>query len=382
MISAFFFTWFAAACIWTVNALRRPVPPHRRFPPFWLPAMLISELAPLYFLLRAAIAAGFLALGAADRPIGVAGIWLFGLSELGLVVLMARTVRAARDTGRSPSLWTLFKVWERLPPGVERAEQIIYWGSFTLDSYARARLVRAPTLIYVHPGSWMRGRPGRQARAMFYRLAKRGWVILDIRYPLSPDATFPEHLVGVKRAIAWAKGEGRRLGIDPGRVVISGGSSGAHLAALAALTGDETGLQPGFEHADVSVVACVPFYGIYDLLIRNPTRYDWPFIATTVMKAPAAEAPDLYRLGSPIDQVHPEAPPFLVVHGEFDSLVLPAESEHFVAVLRAAGVDVEYLEVPGAQHGFDAVASLRTRTVASLCVDWLTAKVPDHSSLS
>ena len=55
LISALFFTWFFAACVWTVNALRRPVPPGRRFPPLWLPGMLISELAPLYFVARVLI---------------------------------------------------------------------------------------------------------------------------------------------------------------------------------------------------------------------------------------------------------------------------------------------------------------------------------------
>ena len=198
--------------------------------------------------------------------------------------------------------------------------------------------------------------------------------MLDIRYPLSPAATFPEHLVGVKRAIAWAKAEGGRLGVDPTRVAVAGGSSGAHLAALAALTSHRADLQPGFEHADVSVVACVAFYGIYDLLIRNPTRYDWPFIARYVMKAERHENPDLYSLGSPIDQVTPSAPPFLLVHGSFDSIVLPAESRYFEEALADAGVDVTYHEVFAAQHGFDAIASLRTRAVAGLCVDWLTSR--------
>lgn len=343
--------------------------------------MLVSELAPIYFVGRSLIAVVFLALGAVSRPIGVAGLWLFLASQVGLVVLMWRGVASARHTGHSPAWWTLFKTWERLPDGVERGVEIPYWDSLTLDSYGRAGLAQAPTLVYVHPGSWMRGRPGRQARVMFHRLAMRGWLVLDIRYPLSPDATFPEHLIGVKRAVAWAKSEGRRLGVDPGRVVISGGSSGAHLAALAALTAGKPGLQPGFEDADVSVAACVVFYGIYDLLIRNPTRFDWPFIANTVMKARATEAPELYELGSPVDQVHSEAPPFLVVHGEYDSVVLSAESEHFVSALRAFGVDVEYLEVPGAQHGFDAIASIRSRAVANRCVEWLTLKVADHSSL-
>lgn len=371
MIAALFFTWFFAASLWTVNALRRPVPPHRRLPPLWLPGMLISELAPLYFVARALIAWGFVALGVLDNPVGQAGLALFVFSEAGLLVLIGRSIRSAHQTGHSPSTLTLFKVYERLPAGVELKSEIHYWEDLTLDLYSKPGLVDAPTLIYVHPGSWMRGRPGRQARALFYRLASRGWVILDIRYPLSPAATFPDHIIGVNRAIAWAKSEGVAFGVDPARVVTSGGSSGAHLAALAALTWDEPGLQPGFEEADTSVVACLPFYGIYDLLVRNPTRYDWPFIARYVMKARVEERPDLYRLGSPIDQVRQDAPPFLVVHGEFDSIVLPSESRHFVEAMREAGATADYHEVHGAQHGFDAIASLRTRAVATLCVEWL-----------
>ena len=380
LISALFFTWFAVACLWTVNALRRPVPPGKRFPPLWLPGMLVSELAPLYFILRIVVAAVFLALGAADLAVGRAGIWLFVASQVGLLVVIARTIRGAQATGHSPPVFSLLKVRESMPDGVSCQPEVPYWGSCTLDIYAHEDADIAPTLIYVHPGSWMRGRPGRQARALFHRLAARGWVILDIRYPLSPAATYPEHLIGVKRAIAWAKSaEGAAVGVDPERVAIAGGSSGAHLAALAALTVGDRDLQPGFEEVDGSVVACVPFYGIYDLLVRNPTRYDWPFIARLVMKTKPEEDPDLYQSGSPIDQVHSDAPPFLVVHGEFDSLVLPLESQHFVAALSDAGVDATYFEVSGAQHGFDAVASLRTRAVANLCADWLTAKVPNRT---
>lgn len=372
LISAIFFTWFFAACVWTVNALRRPVPPNRRFPPLWLPGMIVSELAPMYLVARVLIAIGLIALGALDRPIGRAGLVLFILSEIGALVLIARTIRGAAATGHSPSPVTLFRLTESLPPGVEHLVEVPYWEGFTLDVYARPGVVGAPTLLYLHPGSWMRGRPGRQARALHHRLAAQGWVVIDARYPLSPSATFPDHLVGVKRALAWAKGsEGVALGVDPGRIVVSGASSGAHLAALAALTSRNRALQPGFETADTGVAACLVFYGIYDLFVRNPTRYDWPFVARHVLKAERDLDPDLYTLGSPIDQVHPGAPPFLVIHGEFDSIVLPAESEHFVSALRAAGVPVEYFEVPGAQHGFDAIASLRTRAVAEMCVGWL-----------
>ncbi|HSK06049.1 MAG TPA: alpha/beta hydrolase, partial [Acidimicrobiia bacterium] len=268
-----------------------------------------------------------------------------------------------------------------LPTGVVATGELRYWDELTLDVYALPSARSAPALIYLHPGSWMRGRPGRQALPLLSRLAASGLVVLDIRYPLSPVATFPEHLIGVKRAIAWAKGEGRSLGIDPTKVAIAGASSGAHLAALAALTWDHPDLQPGFEESDTSLIACAPHYGIYDLLVRNPTRYDWPFVARHVMKAQPTQAPDLYRLGSPLDLVRPDAPPFLVVHGSHDSVVLAEESRVFVTALRRAGAEVDFHEVRGGQHGFDAIASLRTRSVGRLVADFLIAAAnPDTGS--
>lgn len=371
MPSIIFVIWFGAAFVWTVNALRRPVQPGKGIPPPWLPAMLVSELAPWLLLVRVLVVVSFISMGVLEALAGQVGLALFILSELGLLILIGRTLASARATGHNPSAWSLFRIWDRLPEGVTVIPEVHYWDGLTLDIYRRPESTGAPALIYVHPGSWMRGRPGRQARAMFHLLAASGWVVLDIRYPLSPAATFPEHLIGVKRAIAWARTGGGEYGIDPNLVAISGGSSGAHLAALAALTWDRTELQPGFEDADTSVIGCVPFYGIYDLLVRNPTRFDWPFIAQYVLKADKQEAPDLYRLGSPIDQARSDTPPFLVIHGEFDSVVLPEESRHFVAALEKVGGRVEYHEILGAQHGFDAVASLRSRAAGRMAAEWL-----------
>jgi acetyl esterase/lipase len=333
--------------------------------------MIVSESAPWWLVLRALVAWAFIAAGGLDLAIGKVGLALFVGSEIGLFPLMARTLRSSREAGGSRSLLALFRIGSRLPAGVEMTAETPYWDGLTLDVYRMPATADAPTLVYVHPGSWMRGRPGRQALSLFHELAAAGWVILDIRYPLSPDATFPEHLIGVKRAIAWAKSEGRSLGVDPNRVAISGASSGAHLASLAALTWDRPDLQPGFEEADTSVIACVPHYGIFDLLIRNATRYDWPFVARHVLKARPEDAPELYRLGSPIDLVRADAPPFLVVHGDFDSVVLVEESRHFVEALKSAGVSVRSHEVHGAQHGFDAISSLRTRSVDQLVAGFL-----------
>ena len=95
---------------------------------------------------------------------------------------------------------------------------------------------------------------------------------MTANYALSPKATFPDHLIDVKRALAWVKEHIAEYGGDPGYVVISGGSAGGHLSSLAALTPNRPEYQPGFEAVDTTVQACVPFYGVYDFTNRDGIR--------------------------------------------------------------------------------------------------------------
>lgn len=379
MISALFVVWFAVATIWTVNALRHPVPPGRGIAPLWLPGMIVSELSGWFLLERAAIAGVLLSLGAGEPIMGQVGLGLFVLSEAGLLVIFTRSIRAARKLDHPVTIPGIFRVWDRTPTSEVITTEVPYTDGLTLEVHAPEFAAGGPCLLYLHPGSWMRGKPGRQARPLFHRLVAEGWVVLDVRYPLSPDATFPDHLIGVKKAIAFAKSEGARFGIDPTKVFVAGGSAGAHLAALAALTPNRQEFQEGYEDRDTSVAGCITFYGIFDLFNRNLTRHDWPFIAKHVMKADRITDSDVYRLASPLDQVGEDAPPFLVIHGEFDSVVLPVESHYFVKALEEKGVPVEYREIIGAQHGFDGLAGLRAKAVGELCANWLNNLVGNRS---
>lgn len=63
----------------------------------------------------------------------------------------------------------------------------------------------APVLLWVHGGAWVIGHKAQQALPMLNHMAASGWVCVSINYRLSPRARFPEHLVDVKRAIAWVK---------------------------------------------------------------------------------------------------------------------------------------------------------------------------------
>ena len=70
MSSIIFVIWFGAAFVWTVNALRRPVQPGKGIPPPWLPAMLVSELAPWLLLVRVLVVVAFISLGALESVAG------------------------------------------------------------------------------------------------------------------------------------------------------------------------------------------------------------------------------------------------------------------------------------------------------------------------
>ena len=234
-----------------------------------------------------------------------------------------------------------------------------------------------PAVIQVHGGGWLAGSRYEQGIPLLNHLASIGWVGFNIDYRLSPQATFPDHIVDVKRAIAWVRDNATELGIDPQMICLTGGSAGGHLTALAALTPGDPGFQPGFEEADASVQAAVPFYGVYDLTDSNgfyyPQLRDYVF-EKLVFKRPFAEAGELYRAASPLFRIHADAPPFLVIHGEKDTLVPVEDARFFAERLREVSrEDVRYVELPGAEHAFDLWPSERTARISEGIGRFLTA---------
>ncbi len=380
MLAANLFFVIALFGVWrTYNAWRRPdptKPPYRR--PMWLPAMVASELAPLRLVFYSALTALFLWGGIWRHRIGRIGLALMAVTLIGAIALIIRAAVSARAVSSASRPWpaaqpspprsmarALLGYPFRVPSSVERIEDVEYHAGCQLDIYrCGAGDSGRPVIIQVHGGGWGGGNRRQQARPLLHGMARAGWLAMSVSYPLAPDATFPDPLIAVKRAIAWVREHATRYGGDPGFIAVTGGSAGGHLASLAALTPNRSDLQPGFESADTSVDACVSFYGIYDFVNRNQTRDDWPTIPKRVMKATPEEAPEAYRLASPLDQVNEHAPPFLVIHGTHDSLVPIAEADQFFTALRERSRSrVEFLRVDGANHSFDVIPSWRTQAV-------------------
>jgi acetyl esterase/lipase len=242
---------------------------------------------------------------------------------------------------------------------------------------------RAPVLLQVPGGAWMVGSKRQQAYPLMSHLAELGWVCVAINYRLSPRSTWPDQIVDVKRALAWTKEHIAEYGGDPDWVAITGGSAGGHLSSLAALTPNDPQFQPGFEDADTSVRAAVPFYGLYDFTMNDAIH---PLMAPTlskyVFKLKRPDIVDAFRNASPITYVNPDAPPFFVLHGRNDSLIPVEQGRMFSKRLREVSRQpVAYAELPFAQHAFDIFGSVRAAH-ATVAVEQFLAEIYSKRQVS
>ena len=395
-----FRTLSAAGAALTLNGLR-PLPGSNPLSvPSFFGGWLASELAPQNLAITAAGATAYVAAkrGRLDRGDRIA-LALDGLSLAGLALMVRQGMRsgdvieAALTEGLSddyvarldpaPDKTDLATPWRQVlmpwnvkDPRVRRIADIPYGSPPTrsrraarrwhLDVYQpREAGTRRPVLLQVHGGGWVIGEKQQQGLPLMTHLTARGWVCVAPNYPLSPKATWPDHLIALKQAIAWTREHIEDYGGDPSFIAVTGGSAGGHLAALVGLTPNEPRYQPGFEDADTSVQACVPFYGAYDLANVLETkagsqRLDY-FLARTVFKT---TDPEVFRDATPLLHVHADAPPFFVIHGSHDSLVPVDEARELVRRLRAVSQQpVAYAELPGAQHAFDVFHSIRSAHV-------------------
>ena len=235
-----------------------------------------------------------------------------------------------------------------------------------LDVWRRKDLpVRpAPVLIFVPGGAWVHGGRQLQGYALMSQLAEMGWICLSVQYRVSPHHRWPSHITDVKTAIAWARANVDKFGGDRNFIAVAGCSAGGHLSALAGLTANDpemqTELPPG---SDTSVDAVVGIYGRYDWEDRSTVERDRfvDFLERVVVKRRIDRHPEVFRDASPIARIHPDAPPFLVIHGSSDTVIPVAQARSFVERLRSISRSVVgYVELPGAGHGFDMTDGART----------------------
>jgi acetyl esterase/lipase len=386
----------------TANALRPVAGRYASIPAFFA-GWLASELAPQLLVASLADTAAELTVrrGRLSSPLGL-GLAAFTTGGLGYLIVNANRAATHVESNLRDGLGddylegledapTAEDVRTRLrevarpfkltQPDVEVIRDINYTEGgkrARLDIYRPqgVDLENAPVLVQVHGGAWTIGTKEQQGLILMNRMARRGWICVAMNYRLAPKHPWPAQIVDVKKAIAWTRKNITSYGGDPSYLVITGGSAGGHLAALAALTPGEDDYQPGFEDADTSVAGCVPFYGIYDLGgitgLKSAVAMRDYFLASRVFKKdPKTHLQDFVQ-ASPLAHVSPEAPDFLVLHGKNDSLVDVRQARVFVEKLKAESkATVTYAEFPGTQHAFEVFGSIRSHAVIRAVERWL-----------
>jgi acetyl esterase/lipase len=413
--------WFLGLAVWgalwTLVSFRPPGRPGWLMITGFFAAWATTELAPIHLILQIAFTGGFVAAGALEHWPGWLGLAISIVSWIALgssVQGALRTDRVFTDAMRA----TLGPAWDAdLDPTMERAGRRINWFRVLLPFWFKRRGVRrvknlpyagdtlrrhrldvyhrtdvtsgAPVLLQIHGGAWVISNKDQQAQPLLYHLAARGWACVSINYRLSPRATWPDHVIDCKRALAWVREHIAEYGGDPDYVVVTGGSAGGHLTALMGLTANDPVFQPGFESVDTSVKAMIPFYGVYDWTGEAITRRDLglrDMLERYVVKQKFADAPDVFAAASPLRRIHPDAPPALIVQGDLDTLAPVAVARQFVEELRAVSTEpVVYVELKGAHHAFEVFNSVRTlRTIAGvdMFLAWLVSAVPIRGELS
>jgi acetyl esterase/lipase len=100
----------------------------------------------------------------------------------------------------------------------------------------------------------------------------------------------------------------------------------------------------------------VPIYGRYDWFSEQGAgRKEFiAFLQKFVVKKRFIDHKQVYVDASPIMRLHPDAPPFFILHGQDDSIIPVREGREFAHALREVSTStVAYAEIPHAQHAFD-----------------------------
>lgn len=264
------------------------------------------------------------------------------------------------------TLWVLLLAGPLAPIGVGVAqadvqvEEDVAYGEadgqpLLLDVYRPpARDTPRPAVILIHGGGWTAGYGSRADMAQPAReLADAGYVAFTIAYRLLDGEpghnVWPAQLADVQRAVRWVRANADRYGVDPERICSYGHSAGGHLAAMLGVRDTRDNSDPALADVSSRVNCVVDLAGDMDLAIPYPNAVDTEIVTGLLGGAPE-EAPDAYSDASPLAQVDEETVPFLIFHGQRDTINPIEHSRRMVAALHEAGVEVVYVEIPDADH--------------------------------
>ena len=209
-----------------------------------------------------------------------------------------------------------------------------------------------PCIIFIHGGGWTEG----DKAPVPFDPAATNCLVASLNYRMFPSYRFPAMIEDVKCAIRFLRAHAAAYNLDPQRIALIGHSAGGHLAALAGLVDETAGWDVGAYLEQSSRVQAV-------VEVSGPTDLSSPLPAWVMDLTSKIFDPDKIANASPTTHARPDAPPFLIVHGDADASV-PVEQAHLLYnALSSAGACVEKIILHNTGHGLEPVGGIMTPSI-------------------
>ncbi len=252
-----------------------------------------------------------------------------------LVVLVSGTVLCAQETTTSKAVTYKtvgdkeLKIHIHFPPGWKGSD-------------------RRPVIVFFFGGGWTSGRVGQFEFQADY-LASRGMIAARADYRVkSRDGVTPDKCVeDARSAVRWMRKNSRRLGIDPRKLIASGGSAGGHLAACMMIADSADA-----EGDDLSI-STTP----QAMVLFNPVLS----FENEQMIGRLGDNKHLARKISPTSHLDKDSPPALILFGTNDRLKVFGDD--YWKKAEELGVRADKYLAEGQPHGFFNRSPWRERTL-------------------
>ena len=202
-----------------------------------------------------------------------------------------------------------------------------------------------PLIIFIHGGAWrigskddLYGLYGRIAR----KFAANNIPFANINYRLTPRVKHPGHIEDVANALAWLHANAQHFNCSPNQFFMMGHSSGAQLASL--LTLDHHYLAQHNLNATSLINGVIALSGVF-----NPQSRTNLHTPTPDAKTSPVFTPQNIKNASPINLIHPNSPPFLLIHETIGDEMI-RETKQFSEKLQQNKINHQIISMAQTDH--------------------------------
>ena len=225
-----------------------------------------------------------------------------------------------------------------------------------------------PVIVAIAGSAWF----GNNTKGRAYTIAKslldQGFAVVAMNHRSSREAIWPAQINDAKAVVRFIRANHKQYQLDVTFIGITGDSSGGHLSAMMATSGDVGLYASGGERVDIEgrvgehldepsgVDAVTVWYGPSNFLVMDScgssfSHNDIKSPESTLVGGPIQQEVAMCRLADPVTYADKSDPDFLILHGDKDPLVPHCQSQYLFDGLQRKGVQCVLVIVPGGGHG-------------------------------